>query len=61
LTIELPSQPSHAGNTESGEEQGEDVHGLDLGAGNIVKLDKLGPMIINSDGVRACRLIPLIA
>jgi hypothetical protein len=31
--------------------QGEEVHTLDIGEGNIVKLDKLGPMIINSDGV----------
>ncbi|RXK39592.1 hypothetical protein M231_03094 [Tremella mesenterica] len=28
----------------------EEVHTLDLGEGNVVKLDKLGPMIINSDG-----------
>ncbi|WWC67484.1 uncharacterized protein I206_101392 [Kwoniella pini CBS 10737] len=28
----------------------EEVHVLDLGEGNIIKLDKLGPMIINSDG-----------
>ncbi|ODN88478.1 hypothetical protein L198_06750 [Cryptococcus wingfieldii CBS 7118] len=28
----------------------EEVHKLDLGGGNVVKLDKLGPMIINSDG-----------
>jgi hypothetical protein len=31
---------------------------LDLGEGNIVKLDNLGPMIINSDGV-SCHLILL--
>lgn len=24
---------------------------LDLGEGNVIKLDKLGPMIINNDGV----------
>lgn len=29
----------------------EQVHSLDVGGGNVVKLDKLGPMIINSDGV----------
>lgn len=29
----------------------EEVHSLDVGGGNVVKLDKLGPMIINSDGV----------
>ncbi|WWD21894.1 hypothetical protein CI109_106382 [Kwoniella shandongensis] len=28
----------------------EEVHTLDLGEGNVIKLDKLGPMIINSDG-----------
>jgi hypothetical protein len=28
-----------------------EVQSLDLGDGNVVKLDKLGPMIINSDGV----------
>jgi hypothetical protein len=27
------------------------VHTLDVGEGNVVKLDALGPMIINSDGV----------
>ena len=27
------------------------VHSLDLGEGNVVKLDALGPMIVNSDGV----------
>lgn len=29
------------------------VQSLDLGEGNVVKLDKLGPLIINSDGVRS--------
>lgn len=29
----------------------EEIHSLDVGGGNVVKLDKLGPMIINSDGV----------
>ena len=33
------------------EGDGEEVHTLDVGEGNVVKLDKLGPMIINSDGV----------
>ena len=29
----------------------EEVQTLDLGEGNVIKLDKLGPMIINNDGV----------
>jgi len=33
------------------EQPEEEVHVLDVGEGNVVKLDKLGPMIINSDGV----------
>ncbi|ODN75145.1 hypothetical protein L202_06350 [Cryptococcus amylolentus CBS 6039] len=40
---------SHQPADPQGEEVGE-VHRLDLGGGNVVKLDKLGPMIINSDG-----------
>ncbi|OWZ41849.1 hypothetical protein C356_03738 [Cryptococcus neoformans c45] len=28
----------------------EEVQTLDLGEGNVIKLDKLGPMIINNDG-----------
>jgi hypothetical protein len=31
----------------------ETVHKLDLGQGDVVKLDALGPMIINTDGVRS--------
>jgi hypothetical protein len=31
--------------------EAEQVHSLDLGAGNVVKLDRLGPMIVNTDGV----------
>lgn len=34
----------------SGAEE-EEIHTLDVGEGQVVKLDKLGPMIINSDGV----------
>jgi hypothetical protein len=34
----------------------EEVQTLDVGGGNVVKLDKLGPMIINSDGVSAAPL-----
>lgn len=33
------------------EEEEEETKTLDLGEGNIIKLDKLGPMIVNSDGV----------
>ena len=35
-----------------------EVRTLDLGQGGIVKLDELGPMIINSDGVRGRRASP---
>ncbi|ADV22803.1 hypothetical protein I305_05302 [Cryptococcus gattii E566] len=30
--------------------RGEEIQTLDLGEGNVIKLDKLGPMIINNDG-----------
>ena len=33
------------------EQPEEEGYVLDVGEGNVVKLDKLGPMIINSDGV----------
>ncbi|WVQ97504.1 hypothetical protein IAU59_004618 [Kwoniella sp. CBS 9459] len=54
LAIEAPPAGTEA-QAESGEvKQGADDDGevttLDLGEGNVVKLDKLGPMIINSDG-----------
>jgi hypothetical protein len=32
-------------------EEKEEIKTLDLGEGTVIKLDKLGPMIINSDGV----------
>ena len=35
--------------------QAEDVQTLDVGGGDVVKLDRLGPMIINTDGV-SCSL-----
>jgi hypothetical protein len=38
-----------AGSERQGQE--DEVHTMDVGEGNVVKLDKLGPMIINSDGV----------
>ncbi|WRT65215.1 uncharacterized protein IL334_002158 [Kwoniella shivajii] len=31
-------------------EETEEIQTLDLGEGNVIKLDRLGPMIINSDG-----------
>ncbi|OCF59293.1 hypothetical protein L486_03796 [Kwoniella mangroviensis CBS 10435] len=34
----------------SAEQDEEEIQSLDLGEGNVIKLDKLGPMIINSDG-----------
>lgn len=34
-----------------GSNRGEEIQTLDLGEGNVIKLDKLGPMIINNDGV----------
>ncbi|WWC58982.1 uncharacterized protein I303_101528 [Kwoniella dejecticola CBS 10117] len=48
LAIEntLPSDQSKS----QPEQEEEEVHTLDLGEGNVIKLDKLGPMIINSDG-----------
>jgi hypothetical protein len=49
-----PAQPEPSQrNPQSDEAEagGVEVHSLDLGDGNVVKLDKLGPMIINSDGV----------
>lgn len=54
LIIEAPARnvSGQTGN-EAGAVGGdsEEVHALDVGEGNVVKLDKLGPMIINSDGV----------
>ncbi|WVQ76598.1 hypothetical protein IAR50_006270 [Cryptococcus sp. DSM 104548] len=46
-TLAIEDAPQKQGQEEEG---GEGVHKLDLGGGNVVKLDKLGPMIINSDG-----------
>ncbi|ORY24866.1 hypothetical protein BCR39DRAFT_545596 [Naematelia encephala] len=46
LAIEAPS----AVIPEQKQEQQEEVHSLDVGDGTVVKLDKLGPMIVNSDG-----------
>ncbi|XAO25306.1 hypothetical protein I312_104128 [Cryptococcus bacillisporus CA1280] len=34
----------------NGPNRGEEIQTLDLGEGNVIKLDKLGPMIINNDG-----------
>ncbi|GFZ48974.1 hypothetical protein JCM24511_06723 [Saitozyma sp. JCM 24511] len=46
-----PSQPSQWNpQSDETEADGVEVQSLDLGDGNVVKLDKLGPMIINSDG-----------
>jgi hypothetical protein len=44
---DTPANPQ----TEDTKTDEEEVHVLDVGGGNVVKLDKLGPMIINSDGV----------
>lgn len=46
LAIESPQSSSAQG---LGKDQGTQT--LDLGEGNVIKMDKLGPMIINSDGV----------
>ncbi|WVQ83873.1 hypothetical protein IAT38_006017 [Cryptococcus sp. DSM 104549] len=46
LAIEAPRPDQEK--AEKGQE--EEVHVLDVGDGNKVKLDKLGPMIVNSDG-----------
>jgi hypothetical protein len=35
----------------------EERHILDVTEGNKVKLDELGPMIINTDGVRFCLVV----
>lgn len=51
-----PSQPSQRNpQSDETEADGVEVQSLDLGDGNVVKLDKLGPMIINSDGVGDAR------
>ncbi|KAK8846577.1 hypothetical protein IAR55_005663 [Kwoniella newhampshirensis] len=44
LAIEGPSSSTET------EEKDDGTKVLDLGGGDIIKLDKLGPMIINSDG-----------
>ncbi|OCF33997.1 hypothetical protein I317_05972 [Kwoniella heveanensis CBS 569] len=52
LAIEAPPPPEARGSEgegKGGDDEGE-ITTLDLGEGNVVKLDKLGPMIINSDG-----------
>lgn len=36
---------------ESGHTQDPTVQTMDLGEDNVIKLDSLGPMIVNSDGV----------
>ena len=51
-----PKQPlaiedAHPGAGSEAVKEEEPVQSLDLGEGNVIKLDKLGPMIINSDGV----------
>ena len=61
LAVELPPAGDSRQTSDKGravEADGEEVHTLDVGEGNVVKLDRLGPMIINSDGVSLsrCRL-----
>jgi hypothetical protein len=51
LAIEDKPAAQPVGEEESVKDDGEEVHVLDVGEGNVVKLDKLGPMIINTDGV----------
>jgi hypothetical protein len=46
LAIEAPK---HNSAPEPSSDEG--VQTLDVGGGDVVKLDKLGPMIINTDGV----------
>ncbi|WVF70408.1 hypothetical protein IAT40_005198 [Kwoniella sp. CBS 6097] len=49
LAIEPP--PSEPGDqTDIKDDDEGEITTLDLGEGNVVKLDRLGPMIINSDG-----------
>ena len=53
-TDALKSQPLaiESGKANEGKQPGDgEVKTLDVGEGNVVKLDHLGPMIINSDGV----------
>lgn len=44
LAIEAPNQEPEPSTDEG-------IQTLDVGGGDVVKLDKLGPMIINTDGV----------
>jgi hypothetical protein len=54
LAIEGPtSNPA-----QQGESSKDEIRVLDVGGGNVVKLDSLGPMIINSDGVRNYDILP---
>jgi hypothetical protein len=49
LAIEYGEATQTAADTSTSDET---VQKLDLGGGDVVKLDALGPMIINTDGVR---------
>jgi hypothetical protein len=53
LAIEPPPAPG------VGQSQDDDgLVSLDVGEGNVVKLDKLGPLVVNSDGVSCLSLSP---
>lgn len=48
--LAISDRPAIPVETSGGAES--DVTTLDVGTGEAVKLDKLGPLIVNSDGVR---------
>lgn len=51
--VDQPPQPLAIEFGEATQTTNEAPQKLDLGQGDVVKLDALGPMIINTDGVRA--------
>ncbi|WVW78954.1 hypothetical protein I302_100917 [Kwoniella bestiolae CBS 10118] len=48
--LAIEDAPTESEQATKEEDTEEEVQTLDLGEGNVIKLDKLGPMIINSDG-----------
>jgi hypothetical protein len=51
LELDQPPQPLAIEFGEATQTASDTVQKLDLGQGDVVKLDALGPMIINTDGV----------
>lgn len=49
--LSIENNPSTSSTIEIEEAKGEETKSLDLGEGLVIKLDKLGPMIVNTDGV----------